>query len=139
MFIRNTFKSHFKIKKTQYDKKKHIFTKNITIFLLFSKVFFKICLVNIKFEKRKKNKTSFLKAPSRHKKYFHQTLFEYFTLKFFFFFNSLCNISYKKFIKIYKNFYKFFIRIGSNTLTHYSFHIECKLNVNIFQNFYKLF
>ena len=117
MIVKTFYKSHFKIKtnlKKNLDKS--IFTKNIVIFVLFSQIFFKNCKISIKFSKKENDKTNLLKAPSRHKKFFHQIFYEYFSLVFFFFFKnvfiSLTNV-YAVFIKLGL----VFLKIGSNTIS----------------------
>ena len=117
MIVKTFYKSHFKIKtnlKKNLDKS--IFTKNIVIFVLFSQIFFKNCKISIKFSKKENDKTNLLKAPSRHKKFFHQIFYEYFSLVFFFFFKnvfiSLTNV-YAVFIKLGL----VFLKIGSNTFS----------------------
>jgi len=66
--------------------KKKIFVKNIIIFILFTKIFVKNSTTSFQFKKKKKKNISLLKAPSRHKKFFHQISYEYFyisiTIKF---------------------------------------------------------
>ena len=84
MLIKITFKSHFKIKQKNKLKNKLIFVTNMLTLLLFSKIFFKNTHTGIIFKKISKKKTSLLKAPSRHKKFFHQVFYEYFILKVFF-------------------------------------------------------
>ncbi len=116
MVVKTVFKSHFKIKKKFIkNNSKRIFVKNIFIFLLFSKIFLKNCLVSFFFTKDSLNKISLLKAPSRHKKFFHQIFYEYFQVKFIFKFNKVFK-EIKNTINIFKKFNKIFQKIGSNTL-----------------------
>lgn len=124
MIVKTTFKSHFKIKKKSHkNNSKKIFVRNMFVFLLFSKIFLKNCLVSFFFKKYKLNKINLLKAPYRHKKFFHQIFYEYFQISFIF-----------KFDKIFKNpnnttsifsiFNKVFKKIGSNTLNRVKFSIS---------------
>jgi len=47
MVVKTVFKSHFKVKKNfSKSSKKKIFVKNMVVFLLFTKIFFKGCVVN---------------------------------------------------------------------------------------------
>jgi hypothetical protein len=116
MIVKTVFKSHFKIKKKILkNNSKKIFVKNMFIFLLFSKIFLKNCLVSFFFRKDNLNKINLLKAPSRHKKFFHQIYYEYFQVKFIFRFKKI----FKKInntIIIFNVFNKIFLKIGSNTL-----------------------
>jgi hypothetical protein len=121
LIVKSVFKSHFKVKKNFLKKQKNIekkiFVKNMFIFLLFSKIFLKGCLVSFFFKKNKVNSTNILKAPSRHKKFFHQVFYEYFQISFFF------KFFLKRYFKINTSMYLFkkinniFNKIGSNTLT----------------------
>lgn len=129
MVVKTTFKSHFKIKKKFLkNNSKKIFVKNMFVFLLFSKIFFKNCLVSFFFRKDKLNKTNLLKAPSRHKKFFHQIYCEYFQVKFIFRFNKIFkkinNITY-----VFIPLNKLFKKVGSNTLSRF------KLSVSFFYLF----
>jgi hypothetical protein len=119
LIVKTIFKSHFKIKKSFLkNKEKKIFVKNIIVFLLFTKIFLNGCLVSFFFKKNKVNLTNILKAPSRHKKFFHQVFYEFFQVNVFFNFTK---------IKTLKNIYcgvatfekldLIFQKIGSNTLT----------------------
>ena len=82
MVIKTVFKSHFKIKRNfNKNSKKKIFVKNMAVFLLFTKIFFTNCTVNFFFTKDMNTNTNVLKAPSRHKKFFHQIFYEYFLVK----------------------------------------------------------
>jgi hypothetical protein len=119
LIIKSTYKSHFFLKKNFLkNNKKQIFTKNIIIFILFSKIFFKNYNLNIFYNNKKTNKINILKAPSRHKKFFHQVYMEYFCVKFTWSVN--CNF-YKipiiDYIKIFKKINLIFLKIGTNTLT----------------------
>jgi hypothetical protein len=124
MIVKTVFKSHFKIKKKFLkNNSKRIFVKNIFIFLLFSKIFLKNCLVSFFFRKDNLNKINLLKAPSRHKKFFHQIFYEYFQVKFIFKFNKI----FKKInntVEIFTKFNKIFKKIGSNTLNRVKFSIS---------------
>ncbi len=133
MTVKTTFKSHFKIKKNfKKNLNKFIFVKNIVVFFLFFKVFFKNCFVSLSFFKKKKLQTNLLKAPSRHKKFFHQIFYEYFILKTFFrFFNKTyvyLGASIPFFIKMNSLFEKF----GSNILTKCKFSVRFGLLVDKF-------
>ena len=130
MVIKTVFKSHFKFKKNFLkNSKKKVFIKNMVVFLLFTKFFFKGCVVNFFFTKNRNTQTNILKAPSRHKKFFHQIFFEYYTIKInFFFTNSIFrklstirdlekpNTSLKNLTLVFKNLNILFKKIGSNTL-----------------------
>lgn len=126
MVIKTVFKSHFKVKKNSTkNKSKKIFVRNIFIFLLFSKVFLKGCLVSFFYKKFKSNEINLLKAPSRHKKFFHQIYSEYFKLLFTFRFDKI----FKKISKtkqIFSRFDKIFKKIGSNILN------RTKLSISFF-------
>lgn len=133
MIIKTTFKSHFKIKKTYKNINKNIFVKNITILLLFSKIFLHNCKTTILFNKNKKLQTSFLKAPSRHKKFFHQVVFETFSIKLFFFYD-LIKISFDEktnFSEIFLDLKSIFSAIGSNILTKTKFSTSFKFSFKI--------
>ena len=125
MIIKSTFKSFFKIKNGFNNKNKNIFVKNIFIFILLSKVILKKCKVSVNFVKVKKLRCSILKAPSRHKKYFHHTFMEIFFLKIKFDFKvflwSVSNSIYG-FLKLDPIFKK----IGSNTLSRVKFLFSTK-------------
>ena len=85
MTIKVDFKSNFKIKNnfSKNNAKKNIFIKNMVVFLLFSKTFFKNCKVTLLLNKKRKIITNILKAPSRHKKFFHQIFHEIFNALLF--------------------------------------------------------
>lgn len=117
MIVKTTFKSHFKIKKFSTKKNpKKIFVKNIFIFLLFSKIFFKKCYVSFNFKKNQTtNKINLLKAPSRHKKFFHQICYEYFQVVFIFKFSKIFKKNFNL-IKLFNLLNNIFLKIGSNIL-----------------------
>ncbi len=123
MIIKTTFKSHFKVKKNLKSKSKLIFVKNMLVFLLFSKVFFKNCSTNLLFNSMKKNQINFLKAPSRHKKFFHQTFFEFFQIKVFLKFNLQKKLYITNTIVLFKKLNLVFLNLGSNLLTRTKFKI----------------
>ena len=123
MVIKTVFKSHFKIKRNfNKNSKKKIFVKNMAVFLLFTKIFFTNCTVNFFFTKDTNTNTNVLKAPSRHKKFFHQIFYEYFLVKINFFFSDAlntenlqkCAISR---LGIFNEIDTIFKKIGSNTLS----------------------
>jgi hypothetical protein len=141
MLIKIDFKSNFKIKNS-FSKKnsnKNIFIKNMVIFLLFSKLFLQTCKVTILISKKKKILTNLLKAPSRHKKFFHQIFHEIFRLRVFFLFNNILINSYhpnniKKLhilnsVNFFSNLDKFFTKIGSNVLSKNKFSFKCFVSV----------
>lgn len=116
MIVKTTFKSHFKIKKKFLkNNSKKIFVKNMFIFLLFSKIFFKNCLVSFFFRKDRLNRINLLKAPSRHKRFFHQVFYEYFQVKFTFRFKKIFKVFTNTF-DLFNRLNKIFLKIGSNTL-----------------------
>ena len=131
MVIKTVFKSHFKIKKNFLkNSKKKIFIKNMVVFLLFTKFFFKGCVVNFFFTKNRNTQTNIFKAPSRHKKFFHQIFFEYYTIKINFFFkNSIFRklsvegclgkpqTTLKNLTVVFNNLDALFKKISSNTLS----------------------
>ena len=122
MIIKSTFKSHFKIKKQFLkNKQKTIFVKNIFIFLLFSKIFLKNCRVCFFFLKHKVNQTNILKAPSRHKKFFHQVYFEYFLVKTFFKYKVTSIFLINQTTHLFDLLNIEYLKIGSNTLTRTKF------------------
>ena len=122
MFIKTVFKSHFKVKKSfKKNLKKKIFIKNTLIFLMFVKIFFKICSVSFFFTKNKSIYTNILKAPSRHKKFFHQVVYEFFTTKVNFFFKSFFLKYVLLSIPTFNIINNVFYKIGSNTLTRVKF------------------
>ena len=132
MIVKTVFKSHFKVKKNFFkNSKKKIFIKNIVVFLLFTKIFFKGCVVNFFFTKNRNTQTNILKAPSRHKKFFHQIFFEYYIIKInFFFTNSIFRklsdngdflekpqTPLKNLTLVFNNLNTLFKKVGSNTLS----------------------
>ena len=121
MIIKTTFKSHFKIKKKLKSESKLIFVKNMLVFLLFSKIFFKNCSTNLLFNTTKKNQINFLKAPSRHKKFFHQTFFEFFQIKVFFKFRFNKKLHIYNTVIFFKKLNLVFLNLGSNLLTRTKF------------------
>lgn len=136
MIVKTTFKSHFKLKKNfKKNKSKFIFVKNIVIFFLFFKVFFKNCSLSLSFSKKKSNQISLLKAPSRHKKFFHQICFENFILKTYFYFFFKPNVLYQNTILFFLKLNVIFEKFGSNTLTKTKFFTSFSVNYN---NFFKL-
>lgn len=126
MVVKTVFKSHFKVKKNfSKSSKKKIFVKNMVVFLLFTKIFFKGCVVNFFFTKNKNSNTNILKAPSRHKKFFHQLFYEYFIIKINFFFKKVTPLRQDKgrindlvtnLPLIFLNIDSIFSKINSNTL-----------------------
>lgn len=131
LIVKTSFKSHFKIKGNfSKNRGKRIFVKNMFIFLLFTKIFVKNCLVSFFFKKFIKNKTNILKAPSRHKKFFHQVFYEFFQIKFFFKFKVVFS-GLKVTLKLFKKFNKVFLKIGSNTLN--------RVKISISFSFQKLY
>ena len=135
MIIKTTFKSHFKVKKNLKSKSKLIFVKNMLVFLLFSKVFLKNCSTNLLFNSIKKNQINFLKAPSRHKKFFHQTFFEFFQVKVFLKFHYDKKIYIFNTTLLFKKLNLIFLNLGSNLLTRTKFKIILpfkSLNVNLY-------
>jgi len=115
-----TYKSHFKAKKsTIFSKKKVIFLKNVVLLLLFSKIFFKKCKMTTRFLTVRSCSTSLLKAPNRHKKFFHQVFYEYFFIKIFFKYKDVlhnaCLLSCcLSFVQLD---FGFFQKFGSNVLS----------------------
>jgi hypothetical protein len=134
LIVKSTFKSHFKIKKNlckdSKNLEKKIFVKNMFIFLLFSKIFLKNCVVSFFFKTIKKNKTNILKAPSRHKKFFHQIYFEFFQIKFFFRFFLKKSLNIKSTTILFNKFNLFLNKVGSNILTRVKITISTQTNFN---------
>ena len=99
---------------------KKIFIKNMVIFILLSKFFFKNCEVKLLFLKKSELSTSLLKAPSRHKKFFHQIKIETFFIKIFFKFKwpwqEEVSILDSNVLDLIKKLDLVFSKIGSNTL-----------------------
>jgi hypothetical protein len=119
LILKTTYKSHFNFKKclNKKNQKKQIFTKNIILFILFGKIFFQNHLLGIKFSKNKQT-LNILKAPSRHKKFFHQIYIEYFNTTLTWHINDTTNIiSLQNSILLFKKINKIFLKIGTNTLT----------------------
>ena len=136
MIIKATFKSHFKIKKNfKKNLNKFTFVKNIVVFFLFFKVFFKNLKISLSFSKKKRFQTSLLKAPSRHKKFFHQICFEYFTLKAFFYFLINPTIGLNNVVCFFQKLNTIFERFGSNVLLKSKFSTLFSINVG---NFFKI-
>lgn len=123
MIIKSTYKSHFCLKKNflKKNKKKQIFSKNIVIFILFSKIFLKNFNLSILFTNKKKNKLNILKAPSRHKKFFHQIFMEYFCIKFIWYILTKHNINLVYCTNFFFKINFIFLKIGTNTLTRTKF------------------
>ena len=123
MIIKSTYKSHFFLKKNflKKNKKKQIFSKNMVIFILFSKIFLKNINLSILFTNKKTNKLNILKAPSRHKKFFHQIFMEYFCIKIKWFILTNHKIDLLTCVNIFLKINNIFLKIGSNTLTRTKF------------------
>ncbi len=118
MFIKTVFKSHFKVKKNfKKNFKKKIFIKNTIIFFIFVKVFFKNCHISFFFTKGKSTFTNILKAPSRHKKFFHQVVYEFFTTNVNFKFNNIQVLNLSTILSNFNKLNSIFKKLGSNTLT----------------------
>lgn len=136
--IKQIFKSHFKIntKATKNSKKKCIFVKNMILFMLVSKFFLNQCNVSLLLKKDFKNNTNILKAPSRHKKFFHQVTFELFTVKVIYSFGEffkkifLLN-SITKVMFFFKKINVCFLRIGSNTLNRVKIIVCFDIKINL--------
>ena len=97
--------------------------------LLFSKIYFKNTSISVIFKKTKTKTISLLKAPSRHKKFFHQFFFEFFFLKFFLKkkIKQTSNDTKKKFFFLKKNF---FHEIGNNVMVRTKFSTSFDLKKN---------
>ena len=119
MIVKTIFKSHFKIKKNFLkNKDKKIFVKNIIVFLLFTKIFVSGCVVSFFFKKNKVNCTNILKAPSRHKQFFHQVFYEFFQVNVFFNFIKMKTITKTgNSVVIFEKLNLVFQKIGTNILT----------------------
>jgi hypothetical protein len=121
LIVKTVFKSHFKMRsilKKKFEKK--IFIKNMVIFILLSRSFFKNCEVNLLFLKRNRLSSNLLKAPSRHKKFFHQIKIETFFIKIFFKFKcvelkEIYNLD-SNILNLIRDVDLIFSKIGSNTL-----------------------
>lgn len=135
MLIKTTFKSHFKLKNFFKKKgpEKSIFVKNIIVLILFTKIFLKTFKITLNFKKRRFKQLNILKAPSRHKKFFHQISYEHFFVKIGFFFNTnpLFKNSYLDSIELFKKLDRIFKNFGSNTLTRTVFKLRYKINTSI--------
>ena len=141
--IKATFKSHFKVKQSNSSCKtleKHIFVKNIVIFLLFAKIFLPKCNTSILFSSKKSLNTSILKAPSRHKKFFHQVFLETFSIKIFLHFGILHSDNHKNIcinkncfysVTFFKDLDALFSNVGSNILTRTKFSTSFNQHVNV--------
>lgn len=101
LIIKSTYRSHFKLKKSSNTNSKTIFLKNMFIFILFSRTLIKNCKITTRFFKKNSNKVSVLKAPSRHKKFFHHIYTESFFLKITFSFLKKIHFDQFNFQKIF--------------------------------------
>ena len=106
------------ILKKKFEKK--IFIKNMVIFILLSRSFFKNCEVKLLFLKKSRLASNLLKAPSRHKKFFHQIKIETFFIKIFFKFKYVelketYNLD-SNILNLIRDIDLIFSKIGSNTL-----------------------
>lgn len=106
----------------------------MVIFLLFSKIFLLGCNTTLLFGNLKKNQINILKAPSRHKKFFHQVFFEFFFVKVFFKFKFKVNNNLFLCCVFFKKLDLIFQKIGSNTLTRIKISAIFKVNLNKFYN-----
>ena len=99
---------------------KKIFIKNMIIFILLSRSLFKNCEVKLLFLKKSELASNILKAPSRHKKFFHQIKIETFFIKIFFKFKQSCReevpILDSNILNLIRKLDLVFSKIGSNTL-----------------------
>lgn len=130
MTIKTIFKSHFKIKKNfNKDKKKAVFVKNMVLFFLFTKIFFANCTTSIMFQRIKANQLNILKAPSRHKKFFHQICVELFVVKVYYYYDCTHPIALVSFPNFFKKMDGIFLKVGSNTLTRTKFLVEGNFNI----------
>lgn len=115
-------------------KTKTIFIKNILIYILLSKIFLKNCKVTLRFLRTSNMVVNLLKAPSRHKKFFHQIGREFFLIKIFYYFKTnrsvfgdgVVFIFYKIIIKFFKKINLFFTKTGSNILNKIKTTLICK-------------
>lgn len=117
MIIKVIFKSHFKVKKKFKKKnlKKKILVKNMLVLFLFSKIFFVNFTISCTFMKPLKKVFSLLKAPSRHKKYFHQLVIEYYKCAFFFKLKEQKRIDLSMCLHCFSRIEEgFFKKLGSN-------------------------
>lgn len=129
MILKTTYKSHFKLKNfLNKNSSKKIFVKNIIIFILFTKIFVNSSTTTFQFKKRNKNQISLLKAPSRHKKFFHQISYEYFYINIVIKFDG-CVLrtitdNYNNTIILFYKLDNIFKNFGSNTLTRTVFKLR---------------
>lgn len=100
----------------------------MVVFFLFSKIFFKNCFVSLLFNSKKKKQINILKAPSRHKKFFHQVFFEIFHLKVFFYFNFFYKIPVKLCNSFFVNLNTVFLKFGTNVLNRVKFLVNFPSN-----------
>ncbi len=88
------------------------------MFLLFTKIFVSGCVVSFFFKKNKVNCTNILKAPSRHKQFFHQVFYEFFQVNVFFNFIKMKTITKTgNSVVIFEKLNLVFQKIGTNILT----------------------
>jgi len=135
LIIKTTFKSHFKIKTSGKSKKK-ILIKNIIIFIFLTKLFLKNFHANMFFNKYYKNVISVLKAPCRHKKFFHKLVYEYYVVNITYRYKK--NIFFRKVFfgpYLFSKLNKFYNRFGTTSL--------CRTKIliilpTIFENFFKI-
>jgi len=76
--------------------KKKIIIKNVILFIFLTKFFLKDFTIDMHFKKYYKNIVNILKAPCRHKKFFHKLVYEYYTVNIVY--------KYKKFFTLKKKF-----------------------------------
>jgi len=117
LIIKTTFKSHFKIKTAGISKKK-IIIKNVILFIFLTKFFLKDFTINMCFKKYYKNIVNVLKAPCRHKKFFHKLVYEYYTVNIVYKYKKLYVLK-KKFETsfFFYNLKKFYNKIGTTSLS----------------------
>lgn len=137
MILKTTYKSHFKLKNfLNKNSGKKIFVKNIIIFILFTKIFVNSSTTTFQFKKKKKNQISLLKAPSRHKKFFHQISYEYFYINIIIKFGdcvlSTITDNYNNTLILFYKLDNIFKNFGSNTLTRTVFRLR---NINTIEPF----
>ena len=139
----------FSIKKTVNNFKKKIFLKHFIVINLFYNIFFLNFFTKILFCQKKVKLINILKAPARHKKFFHQVGFEVFSIKVLStytpytlgFFNKFqkklifekSKNNFKKFLKIFIKLLNLLNLLGSNSLFKTSTVILFKTKFNIFQ------
>lgn len=80
--------------------------------------------------KTKKLETNLLKAPSRHKKFFHQIFVETFYLKMFLYFDIKAKLCLQTLNTFFNKLNKIFVKFGSNTLTRIKFLLNCPVKCN---------